>query len=84
VVEKPGAKFKMMPVVFDQVRSDEYLIEMLFSGICHTVCTNLTTIEISWADSSRTSYCSMGSSEIYVNIPPPLDTKEQALYERWV
>jgi hypothetical protein len=37
VVEKPGSGFKLTPVVFDEVRDDEYLIEMMYSGICHTV-----------------------------------------------
>ena len=37
VVDKPGAGFKLTPVVFDEVRDDEYLVEMLYTGICHTV-----------------------------------------------
>ena len=37
VVDKPGAGFQLTPVVFDEVRDDEYLVEMLYSGICHTV-----------------------------------------------
>jgi hypothetical protein len=40
VVDKPGGAFELKPVVFDEVRDDEYLVEMLYSGICHTV--NLT------------------------------------------
>jgi Zn-dependent alcohol dehydrogenase len=37
VVDKPGGAFELKPVVFDQVRDDEFLVEMLYSGICHTV-----------------------------------------------
>lgn len=37
VVDKPGGAFELKPVVFDEVRDDEYLVEMLYSGICHTV-----------------------------------------------
>ncbi|KAM0694007.1 hypothetical protein Q7P36_006133 [Cladosporium allicinum] len=36
VVDKPGGAFELKPVVFDEVRDDEYLVEMLYSGICHT------------------------------------------------
>ncbi|KAM0417188.1 hypothetical protein ACHAPT_012825 [Fusarium lateritium] len=36
VVEKPGADFVMKPIVLDEVRSDEVLVEMKYSGICHT------------------------------------------------
>jgi len=42
VVDKPGGAFELKPVVFDEVRDDEYLVEMLYSGICHTV--HLTSI----------------------------------------
>lgn len=37
VVDKPGGAFKLKPVVFDEIRDDEFLVEMLYSGICHTV-----------------------------------------------
>ena len=37
VVEKQDADFKLMPITLDEVRSDELLVEMKFSGICHTV-----------------------------------------------
>ncbi|KAK7423658.1 hypothetical protein QQX98_000848 [Neonectria punicea] len=36
VVEKAGDKFSMKPIILDEVRSDEVLVEMKFSGICHT------------------------------------------------
>lgn len=38
VVHKPGDKFVMEPITLDEVRSDEVLVEMKYSGICHTVC----------------------------------------------
>lgn len=37
VVNKPGDDFKMADIVLDEVRGDELLIEMKYSGICHTV-----------------------------------------------
>ncbi|KHN97344.1 Alcohol dehydrogenase superfamily, zinc-type [Metarhizium album ARSEF 1941] len=36
VVHKPGDDFVMRPVILDEVRSDEVLVEMKYSGICHT------------------------------------------------
>ncbi|CAJ0544181.1 Ff.00g034880.m01.CDS01 [Fusarium sp. VM40] len=36
VVHKPGDKFVMEPITLDEVRSDEVLVEMKYSGICHT------------------------------------------------
>ncbi|KAF4946368.1 hypothetical protein FSARC_14212 [Fusarium sarcochroum] len=36
VIEKPGGKFQMRPIILDEVRSDEVLVEMRYSGICHT------------------------------------------------
>lgn len=37
VVSKPGGDFEMHPIILDEVRSDEVLVEMKYSGICHTV-----------------------------------------------
>lgn len=37
VVEEAGGDFRLMDIILDEVRSDELLIEMKFSGICHTV-----------------------------------------------
>ena len=37
VVEKPGSGFRMTDIILDRVREDVLLIEMLYSGICHTV-----------------------------------------------
>ncbi|KAH6990023.1 chaperonin 10-like protein [Ilyonectria destructans] len=36
VIGKPGDKFEMKPIILDEVRSDEVLVEMKYSGICHT------------------------------------------------
>lgn len=41
VVDAPGAPFKLTPIILDEMRSDEFLIEMKYSGICHTVSTIL-------------------------------------------
>lgn len=36
VVEEPGDDFKMTPIVIDHLRPDEVLVEMKYSGVCHT------------------------------------------------
>ncbi|KAL0942757.1 putative alcohol dehydrogenase [Colletotrichum truncatum] len=36
VVEEVNAEFKLVPVILDGIRPDEVLIEMKYSGICHT------------------------------------------------
>ncbi|OAP54228.1 hypothetical protein AYL99_11329 [Fonsecaea erecta] len=36
VVEEVNAPFKMMDIILDEVRDDELLIEMKYSGVCHT------------------------------------------------
>lgn len=36
VVDEAKAEFKLTPVILDEVRPDEVLIEMKYSGICHT------------------------------------------------
>lgn len=37
VVDTPNAPFVLTPIIIDEMRDDEYLIEMKYSGICHTV-----------------------------------------------
>jgi Zn-dependent alcohol dehydrogenase len=37
VVEKPGAPFILQEVTLDQVQPHELLIQMKYTGICHTV-----------------------------------------------
>lgn len=39
VVAKPGEDFKLTTVVLDEVRGNEVLVDMKYSGICHTVST---------------------------------------------
>lgn len=41
VVDSPNAPFKLTPIVLDEMREDEFLIEMKYSGICHTVSGQL-------------------------------------------
>ncbi|CAK7236801.1 hypothetical protein SEUCBS140593_009742 [Sporothrix eucalyptigena] len=36
VVNEPKADFALTPIVLDEVRPDEVLVEMQYSGICHT------------------------------------------------
>ena len=37
VVQEPKAKFTLTAITLDEVRADEVLVEMRYSGICHTV-----------------------------------------------
>ena len=37
VVERPGAPFVLRDVILDQVRGDEVLVEIKYTGVCHTV-----------------------------------------------
>jgi hypothetical protein len=41
VVDSPNAPFKLTPIILDEMREDEFLIEMKYSGICHTVSGEL-------------------------------------------
>ncbi|KAF2996848.1 hypothetical protein E8E13_003842 [Curvularia kusanoi] len=36
VVTEPKADFKLQPIILDEIRDDEVLVEMKYSGICHT------------------------------------------------
>ncbi|KAH0429152.1 alcohol dehydrogenase [Colletotrichum camelliae] len=36
VVEEVNADFKLVPVILDEIRPDEVLVEMKYSGVCHT------------------------------------------------
>ncbi|KAK3306174.1 chaperonin 10-like protein [Chaetomium strumarium] len=36
VVNKPGGEFEMTPIVIQDLRPDELLVEMRYSGVCHT------------------------------------------------
>jgi Zn-dependent alcohol dehydrogenase len=38
VVERPGAPFTLQNIILDEVRANEVLIEMKYTGLCHTVC----------------------------------------------
>jgi len=42
VVEAPGAEFKRQTIYLDEIRGDELLIEMKYSGICHTVSSPIS------------------------------------------
>jgi hypothetical protein len=39
VAQEPNAPFKLTRIILDEMRDDEFLIEMKYSGICHTVRT---------------------------------------------
>lgn len=38
VVNGVGDDFEMTPIVIQDLRPDEVLVEMKYSGVCHTVC----------------------------------------------
>ncbi len=42
VVNTPGGDFEMTPIVIQDLRPDEVLVEMKYSGVCHTVCISHT------------------------------------------
>jgi Zn-dependent alcohol dehydrogenase len=44
VVDSPNAPFKLTPIILDEMREDEFLIEMKYSGICHTVSGCILTV----------------------------------------
>lgn len=48
VVTEPKAPFKLTPITLDEVRGNEILVEMKYSGICHTVSTLLHPAEPRW------------------------------------
>jgi D-arabinose 1-dehydrogenase-like Zn-dependent alcohol dehydrogenase len=37
VVHKAGGEFEMTPIVIQDLRPDELLVEMRYCGVCHTV-----------------------------------------------
>jgi Zn-dependent alcohol dehydrogenase len=37
VVDTPGGGFVMTPITIQDLKRDEVLVEMKFSGLCHTV-----------------------------------------------
>jgi Zn-dependent alcohol dehydrogenase len=41
VVEKAGSPFILRDVILDEVREDEVLVEMKYTGLCHTVSCHL-------------------------------------------
>lgn len=47
VVEKPGAPFVLQDVVLDEVRTNEVLVEMKYTGLCHTVCISQSAMNFS-------------------------------------
>lgn len=41
VVEEVGGPFVLQDIVLDEVRDDEVLVEMSYTGLCHTVRIHL-------------------------------------------
>lgn len=46
VVEGPGAPFVLQDVTLDEVRASEVLVEMKYTGLCHTVCARPETCPV--------------------------------------
>lgn len=44
VVEHAGAPFKLTDIILDEVREDELLVEMMYTGICHSVSERLPSL----------------------------------------
>ena len=44
VVREPKADFTMTTITLDEVRADEVLVEMKYSGICHTVRSHTSNL----------------------------------------
>ena len=42
VVESPKSPFVLQDVVLDEVRDNEVLVEMMYTGLCHTVSMAFT------------------------------------------
>jgi Zn-dependent alcohol dehydrogenase len=39
VLSEAGGPFVLTPIVIQDLRPDEVLVEIKYSGVCHTVCT---------------------------------------------
>lgn len=43
MVESPKAPFVLQDVILDEVRDNEVLVEMMYTGLCHTVSMAFTS-----------------------------------------
>ena len=64
VVREPKADFTMTTITLDEVRADEILVEMKYSGICHTVRSHAPTLGTVSLFQSRTSCCNKASCRL--------------------
>ena len=46
VVQEPKADLTLIDITLDEVRPDEVLVEIKYSGICHTVTNHVSTSDI--------------------------------------
>ena len=46
VVQDKGSPFTLCDVVLDEVRPNEVLVEVWYTGICHTVCISASVIYV--------------------------------------
>lgn len=46
VLEKANAPFVLRDVVLDELQPSEVLVEIKYTGLCHTVCSHLTKSSI--------------------------------------
>lgn len=49
VVEEEGGDFVLRKIVLDGVREDELLVEMAYSGVCHSVCSHFRKMFLAWS-----------------------------------
>lgn len=63
VVREPKADFTMTTITLDEVRADEILVEMKYSGICHTVRSHAPILGTVSLFQSRTSCCNKASCQ---------------------
>lgn len=82
VVDEPNAPFKLTPIILDEMRDDEYLIEMKYTGICHTVGTLFGAFHRTWLILNRNSSGKQISSQVFQTHLRFSATKVLVLYVR--
>jgi D-arabinose 1-dehydrogenase-like Zn-dependent alcohol dehydrogenase len=56
VLEKANAPFVLQTVVLDELRPSEVLVEINYTGLCHTVCYHLTNFSFDKSNTSDQTY----------------------------
>lgn len=71
VVDHVGGPFMLKDVVLDSIHGDEVLVEILYTGLCHTVCISQTCpVDIAKMHQLTNSagYCGQGRRHAYWRI----------------